>query len=297
MRPQPGLRRCGHGCRGREVHGRRHGRQARRSPRARARRALRLHAGIPGDAGAARAAPRDLRLARGPAGDGGLGRPGPAPADHEPAARLAHASRSKPTTPRWRWRSSSAMQSEAQPDPARDRLEPACRCRTASCSPSASRTTPKFRGDAGDDARHRGTPRRCHRVPRERHRGLHALSHRRPPAERGDRRGDRRLGRRRTRRPRSSRATRFASSARAPPSCSSIRAATARSSPRTSSGAQDCSVVVAQDLDEALAALDQDIYDIVLVDTSLAGPRAATTRRRCCARASRATPTRPSSSP
>ncbi|MEP7067812.1 MAG: response regulator, partial [Usitatibacter sp.] len=36
-------------------------------------------------------------------------------------------------------------------------------------------------------------------------------------------------------------------------------------------GRQDCSVVVAQDLNEALAALDQDVYDIVLVDTSLAG--------------------------
>ncbi len=36
-------------------------------------------------------------------------------------------------------------------------------------------------------------------------------------------------------------------------------------------GRHDCSVVVAQDLQEALAALDQDLYDIVLVDTSLAG--------------------------
>ena len=36
-------------------------------------------------------------------------------------------------------------------------------------------------------------------------------------------------------------------------------------------GRQDCSVVVAQDLPEAIAALDQDVYDIVLVDTSLAG--------------------------
>ena len=36
-------------------------------------------------------------------------------------------------------------------------------------------------------------------------------------------------------------------------------------------GRQDCSVVVAQDLTEALAALDQDVYDIILVDTSLAG--------------------------
>jgi PAS domain S-box-containing protein len=36
-------------------------------------------------------------------------------------------------------------------------------------------------------------------------------------------------------------------------------------------GRQDCSVVAAQDLDEATAALDQDMYDIVLVDTSLAG--------------------------
>jgi PAS domain S-box-containing protein len=36
-------------------------------------------------------------------------------------------------------------------------------------------------------------------------------------------------------------------------------------------GRQDCSVVVAQDLQEATAALDQDVYDIVLVDTSLAG--------------------------
>ena len=36
-------------------------------------------------------------------------------------------------------------------------------------------------------------------------------------------------------------------------------------------GRHDCSVVVAQDLQEAFAALDQDLYDIVLVDTSLAG--------------------------
>jgi CheY-like chemotaxis protein len=36
-------------------------------------------------------------------------------------------------------------------------------------------------------------------------------------------------------------------------------------------GREDCSVVVAQDLREAIAALDQDLYDIVLADTSLAG--------------------------
>jgi PAS domain S-box-containing protein len=36
-------------------------------------------------------------------------------------------------------------------------------------------------------------------------------------------------------------------------------------------GRMDCSVVVAQDLQEATAALDQDVYDLVLVDTSLAG--------------------------
>jgi CheY-like chemotaxis protein len=36
-------------------------------------------------------------------------------------------------------------------------------------------------------------------------------------------------------------------------------------------GRLDCSVVVAQDLAEATAALDQDLYDMVLVDTSLAG--------------------------
>src|SRR5438132_3539170 len=36
-------------------------------------------------------------------------------------------------------------------------------------------------------------------------------------------------------------------------------------------GRRDCSVVVAQNLEEAMAALDQDLYDIVLVDTSLAG--------------------------
>jgi PAS domain S-box-containing protein len=36
-------------------------------------------------------------------------------------------------------------------------------------------------------------------------------------------------------------------------------------------GRHDCSVVVAQDVDEALAALDQDVYDVVLVDTSLPG--------------------------
>jgi len=36
-------------------------------------------------------------------------------------------------------------------------------------------------------------------------------------------------------------------------------------------GRLDCSVVVAQDLAEATAALDQDLYNMVLVDTSLAG--------------------------
>ncbi|HEX4331955.1 MAG TPA: response regulator [Usitatibacter sp.] len=36
-------------------------------------------------------------------------------------------------------------------------------------------------------------------------------------------------------------------------------------------GREDCSVVVAQDLEEAFAALDQDLYDIVLADTGLAG--------------------------
>ena len=36
-------------------------------------------------------------------------------------------------------------------------------------------------------------------------------------------------------------------------------------------GRMDCAVVVAQDLAEALAALDQDVYDAVVVDTSLDG--------------------------
>jgi CheY-like chemotaxis protein len=36
-------------------------------------------------------------------------------------------------------------------------------------------------------------------------------------------------------------------------------------------GKSDCNLVLAQDLAEALAALDQDVYDMVLVDTSLAG--------------------------
>jgi PAS domain S-box-containing protein len=36
-------------------------------------------------------------------------------------------------------------------------------------------------------------------------------------------------------------------------------------------GRHDCSLVVAQDLPEALAALDQDVYDIVIVDTALPG--------------------------
>lgn len=36
-------------------------------------------------------------------------------------------------------------------------------------------------------------------------------------------------------------------------------------------GREDCSVVVANDLAEAVSALDQDLYDLVLVDTSLAG--------------------------
>src|ERR1700759_63613 len=34
-------------------------------------------------------------------------------------------------------------------------------------------------------------------------------------------------------------------------------------------GRADCSVVVAQDAPEAFAALDQDVYDVVLVETSL----------------------------
>lgn len=36
-------------------------------------------------------------------------------------------------------------------------------------------------------------------------------------------------------------------------------------------GRHDCSIVVAQDFSEAVAALDQDVYDLVLVDTTLAG--------------------------
>src|SRR5688572_582746 len=47
-------------------------------------------------------------------------------------------------------------------------------------------------------------------------------------------------------------------------------------------GRLDCSIVVAQDLAEATAALDQDLYDLVFVDTSLAGldgPDAATVLR------------------
>jgi len=36
-------------------------------------------------------------------------------------------------------------------------------------------------------------------------------------------------------------------------------------------GKADCSVVVAQDLNEAFAALEQDVYDVVLVETSLGG--------------------------
>jgi len=36
-------------------------------------------------------------------------------------------------------------------------------------------------------------------------------------------------------------------------------------------GREDCSVVVAQDLEEAFAALDQDLYDVVVADTSLEG--------------------------
>jgi CheY-like chemotaxis protein len=36
-------------------------------------------------------------------------------------------------------------------------------------------------------------------------------------------------------------------------------------------GRHDCSVVVAHDLAEAAAALDQDFYDVVVADTSLAG--------------------------
>ena len=36
-------------------------------------------------------------------------------------------------------------------------------------------------------------------------------------------------------------------------------------------GKADCSVVVAQDLNEAFAALEQDVYDLVLVDTTLGG--------------------------
>jgi CheY-like chemotaxis protein len=36
-------------------------------------------------------------------------------------------------------------------------------------------------------------------------------------------------------------------------------------------GRADCSVVVAQDIEEAFAALDQDVYDLVLVDTTLPG--------------------------
>jgi CheY-like chemotaxis protein len=36
-------------------------------------------------------------------------------------------------------------------------------------------------------------------------------------------------------------------------------------------GRLDCNVVVAHDLEEATAALEQDVYDLVIADTSLAG--------------------------
>src|SRR5204863_6687669 len=36
-------------------------------------------------------------------------------------------------------------------------------------------------------------------------------------------------------------------------------------------GRHDCSIVVANDLAEAMAALQQDLYDLVLVDTALPG--------------------------
>ncbi len=40
-------------------------------------------------------------------------------------------------------------------------------------------------------------------------------------------------------------------------------------------GREDCSIVVANDLTEALSALDQDMYDVVLADTSLEGLQGA----------------------
>jgi len=52
-------------------------------------------------------------------------------------------------------------------------------------------------------------------------------------------------------------------------------------------GRQDCSVVVAQDLDDALAALDQDVYDLLLVDTSLPGLATDDVAERLRARISR----------
>ena len=125
--------------------------------------------------------------------------------------------------------------------------------------------------DAGDDARHRRQARRRDRVPRERHRGLHALPDRRPAAERGDRRGDRRLGGR----GRDADAGHAALAARAAQGrddpAGGSRAATARSSPRTSSGATTAAWSWRRTSTEALAALDQDVYDMVLVDTSLTG--------------------------
>ncbi|HET6263237.1 MAG TPA: response regulator [Usitatibacter sp.] len=57
-------------------------------------------------------------------------------------------------------------------------------------------------------------------------------------------------------------------------------------------GRRDCSIVVAQDLSDAVAALDQDVYDLVLVDTSLAGldqPDSAKTLRQRLGRNAEAT--------
>ena len=52
-------------------------------------------------------------------------------------------------------------------------------------------------------------------------------------------------------------------------------------------GRMDCAVVVAQDLEEALAALDQDVYDVVIVDTALPGLGGADVARTLRARMQR----------
>ena len=196
-------------------------------------------------------------------------RSGAAPADHQPAARLAPASRSKPTTPRWRWRFSSAMQSEASPIPlvilsnrlpVQDGFLLAFRIKNHAKFRSALVMMLATDGRPGDAIACRENGIAAYmRYPigdRQLNEAIVAVTGASVDVDETPT-----LVTRHSLREQRKGATILLID---PNRESQILASHIL-------GRQDCSVVAAQDLAEATAALDQDMYDIVLVDTSLPG--------------------------